>query len=259
MKQQTELRPVAVITGASMGIGEALAERFAARFHDLTIVARSSDALERIAVRLRKRYGVTVLPLSEDLAEPGAPERVAAASLEQFGGIDVLINNAGFGAHGDFAQSDWDVIKGMLAVNVAALVELTHRSLPSIRERRGGVINIASTAAFQPLPHMAVYGATKAFVLSFSEALHEELRPQGVRVLAVCPGATKTNFFARAGEAAQVGTLRSVDEVVKTTLDAYDRGEMTAIDGFANRFLTLGSRLLPRSAVARVTASMMKG
>lgn len=258
MKNEEIKRPVAVITGASMGIGEGLAERFGARFYDVALVARSGEALERIATRLRARYGVRAEVIAADLSEPGAAAQVVATVTERLGGVDLLVNNAGFGAHVDFATSDLASIQRMINVNVSALVELTHLCLPSIIERRGGVINIASNAAFQAVPGMAVYGATKAFVLSFSEALHMELKDRGLRVLAVCPGATKTNFFKTAGEGAQVGRARSVDDVVKTTIDAYDGGEMTVVDGLLNRIGAATPRLFPREVVAKVTHALMK-
>jgi short-subunit dehydrogenase len=258
MKQETSPRPVAIVTGASMGIGEGLAERLASRFHDLVLVARSGENLERIAARVRERYGVQTEVLAEDLSEPHSTERVAQTALRRFDRIDLLVNNAGFGRHGAFTQSDPAEMRRMIEVNAAAVVDLTYRCLPSIAQRGGGIINVASTAAFQPVPYMAVYGATKAFVLSFSEALHEELAGRGVRVLAVCPGATKTNFFRTAGEAAQVGTARAIDDVVNTTMDAYDRGAMTVVDGRLNRLLSVVPRLLPRRFVAGVAAGMMK-
>ena len=212
-------RPVALITGASMGIGEAFAEALALRGYDLGLVARSGPALATIAERIRTVRGVRVETIVADLEDRNALERTGDEAQAQFGRVDLLINNAGFGAHGPFETLDPQRNLGQVRLNVEALVALTNRFAPAMLTRgTGGVINVASTAAFQPVPYMAVYGASKAFVLSFSEALAEEFRGRGVRVLALCPGATRTNFFSVAGDGAQVGRFRTSAQVVQTAL-----------------------------------------
>lgn len=253
-------RPVALITGASMGIGEAFADALAARGYDLVLVARSADLLERLATRLHARNGVRAEVVATDLTDPASIERVASAAETAFSHIDLLVNNAGFGAHGAFEQLDGSKTLGQVDLNVAALVALTHRIAPHMLVRgSGGIINVASTAAFQPVPWMAVYGATKAFVLSFSEALAEEFCSRGVRVLAFCPGATATNFFAVAGERSALGKRRPVMAAVQNALRAYDRGKTFAIDGALNRALAFSPRLIPRSLIAKLAGRMMRG
>jgi short-subunit dehydrogenase len=166
-------RPVALITGASMGIGEAFAAALAARGYDLVLVARSADALDRVAAHAIA-HGVRAVSISADLEDPAAVDRVADQALERFGHVDLLINNAGYGAHGTFESIDPARHSGQIRLNIEALVSLTNHFAPGFLARgSGGIINVASTAAFQPVPYMAVYGATKAFVLSFSEALDE--------------------------------------------------------------------------------------
>jgi short-subunit dehydrogenase len=252
-------RPVALITGASMGIGEAFADALAERGYDLALVARSGPALEAIAARLRAAHDVSAEPFVADLEDRAAVEAVSGAVEARFGHVDLLINNAGYGAHGPFETIGAERNAGEIRLNVEALVALTSRFAPAMLARgSGGIINLASTAAFQPVPYMAVYGATKAFVLSFSEALAEEFRGRGVRVLALCPGATRTNFFKTAGEGAQVGRFRTSEAVVRTGLRAYDRGRSFVIDGTANRLLAFSPRLAPRGLVARLAAQTMK-
>jgi short-subunit dehydrogenase len=252
-------RPVAIVTGASMGIGAEFAAALAARGYDLVLAARSADALEGIATRLRAAHGgaIEVVPL--DLSDLANVETLAARAEARFGRIDLLVNNAGFGAHGRFATLDVARQLEMIRLNIASLVALTHRVLPGMVARRsGGIINVGSTAAFQPVPYMAVYGATKAFVLSFSEALHEEYRTLGVTVLALNPGQTTTNFFAVAGETARVGSARTSAQVVETGLRALAQRRSYVIDGLPNRLLAFSSRLFPRELIARVGAQLMK-
>src|SRR5262245_57726355 len=186
-----------LITGASGGIGEALAREFAARRSDLILVARSADKLETLANELARAHGITAHVVPLDLAQPGAAARVADAA-RAFGRIDVLVNRAGVGTVGPFVSSDLAVERDEIRLNVETLTELTKRVLPDVLAAKGKILNVASTAAFQPGPMMAVYYATKAYVLSFSEALAEELAPAGVTVTALCPGPTRSGFQARA-------------------------------------------------------------
>jgi short-subunit dehydrogenase len=252
-------RPVALVTGASMGIGETFAAALAARGYDLALAARSADALDGIAERLRTAHGSAIEVVPVDLSDVANVEPLVARTEARFGRIDLLVNNAGFGAHGRFATLAAARQLEMIRLNVESLVALTHRVLPGMIARRsGGIINVASTAAFQPVPYMAVYGATKAFVLSFSEALHEEYRSQGVTVLALCPGQTATNFFKVSGEDGRVGTARTSHEVVETGLRALAQRRSYAIDGTQNRVLAFSPRLFPRELIARISAQLLK-
>jgi short-subunit dehydrogenase len=252
-------RPVALVSGASMGIGAAFAEALAARKYDVALVARSGPALEALATRLRAAHGVRVETFVADLENAVAVDGLADSVEAAFGRVDLLVNNAGFGAHGHFERIEPRRTAGQIRVNIEALVALTQRFAPGMLARSsGGVINVASTAAFQPVPFLAVYAATKAFVLSFSEALAEEYRGRGVRVLALCPGATATNFFVTAGEGAQVGRARTVQHVVATALRAYDRGASVVVDGPLNRFMSASPRFFPRGLIARIAGRMMQ-
>ncbi|MEV6596641.1 SDR family oxidoreductase [Actinoplanes sp. NPDC051346] len=253
----------ALITGASSGIGAAYAREFAARGADLVLVARGEDAMHGLAGELRAAHGHRVEIVPADLAEPGAADRVAARVAALGIDVDLLVNNAGFGMHGEFIAGDADRLTAQIQLNCVALVDLTRRFLPGMVARgRGAVVNVASTAAFQPLPNMAVYGATKAFVLSFSEALYAEARPAGVKVLAICPGATETPFFDVAGEDAAVGKKRTPRQVVATTLAALEKSRPSRVDGLANAILAVATRWAPRrmviSMAGRLTAPSEK-
>jgi uncharacterized protein len=250
----------ALITGASSGIGKAFAESLAARGANVILVARSRGRLDALAARLRKTHDVTADAIVADLSEEKAPDKIFSAVRKLKREVDILVNNAGFGTYGPFhtipANDDHDQIM----VNVAALVGLTHLVLPGMAQRHeGAVINVASGAAFQASPYMAVYGATKAFVLSFSEALWAEYRQQGIRVLAVCPGPTDTGFFKAAGnEDAVAGKRRSPEAVVATALKAFDRGRPSVIDGRLLALGIAGERLVSRAFAARSAAKIMR-
>jgi short-subunit dehydrogenase len=252
-------RPVALITGASAGIGAEFACQLAPMGYDLIVVARRRERLDALAASITAATPVAAVHVIEqDLAAPDAASELVAAVKREGLTVSLLVNNAGFGWHGKFIAMDASNAAGQIAVNVNALVALTHAFVPGMVERgNGGVINVASTAAFQPVPNMAVYGATKAFVLSFSEAVHEEVRTSGVRVLALCPGATATEFFGIAGETAALGPKRSVADVVRTGLRAFDKREGVVIDGPANAALAFSVRLAPRSVIRRAVAMMM--
>ena len=189
-----------LITGASAGLGEGFARAFAAENENLILTARRADRLEALAAELRGKHGVRVDLFPADLADPAAPAQLIAAIDAAGLTVDQLVNNAGYGVRGTFAEEDSNAQLGIIDVNCRALVALSRAVLPGMIARKsGGILNIASTAAFQPGPWMAVYYASKAFVLSFSEALHEEVKPHGVRVAALCPGPTHTEFAGRAG------------------------------------------------------------
>jgi uncharacterized protein len=249
----------ALVTGASSGIGAAFARELARRGADLVLVARSQDKLTALADELSASFGVAADVAVADLANPSAADDLAAELRGRDLQIDILVNNAGFGLFALLHQADGASLADMIRVNVGALVDLTRLYLPAMLERgRGAVINVASTAAFQPVPHMAVYGATKAFVLSFTEALWAETRDSGVRVTAICPGSTDTGFFDIAGEDAQVGRRMSPERVVNATLRALDRRASTVVPGAGNWLLANSSRLAPRQLVARIAGRTMR-
>lgn len=249
---------VVLITGGSKGIGATFARELASRKANLILVARTEASMRVLAQSLSSEYGIRVGIVVADLSRPEGAKQVyeAVAALGQQ--VDVLINNAGFAAYGAFEEVPASTHLGQIAVNVTALVELTYLFLPQIVERKGGVISVASTAAFHPIPYMAVYGATKAFVLSFSEALWAEYRPLGVRVLALCPGATDTPFFERAGEEAAFGTKAHPKDVVNVGLRAFGRNRSHVVQGVQNNINTAAPRWLPRAAMARIAARIMR-
>jgi short-subunit dehydrogenase len=245
----------ALVTGASRGIGEAFARQLAARGLDLILVARSEDRLEALAGELSERHGVTAHVVVADLARPSAAETVFAVTERLGVEVDLLVNNAGFAKAGDFSDLPLDVQADMVRLNVNTLVELARLYLPAMRRReRGGVINVSSTAAFQPVPDMAVYSATKAFVLDFSLAVAAEVAGDGVRVMALCPGATGTDFWAIAGVwAERTGRMPTADEVVAAGLRAFERGRWFFVPGFFNQVVAFfSSRVLPRRLVVRL-------
>lgn len=242
-----------VVTGGSMGLGAAFARELSRRGASLVLVARSRERLEQLAGELGGAHVVV-----EDLARPGAARRVFDAVVAKSPEVDVLINNAGFATYGPFAEVPLETQREELDLNVGTLVELTHLFLPTLERRRGGVIQVASTAAFQPVPFMAVYAASKAFVLSFSEALWAEYRPRGVRVLALCPGATDTPFFERAGEAAAFGRKARPEDVVRLGLAAFRANRSFVVHGAANLLTTLLSRFFSRAFVATLSARLMR-
>ncbi|WP_338869526.1 SDR family oxidoreductase [Myxococcus stipitatus] len=240
-----------LITGASMGIGEAFARELSRRGATLLLVARGEAKLQALAAELGNAHVFAC-----DLAEPGAPRRLHDAVVAQGLAVDVLVNNAGFGRYGPFESLPFDEQHGQVALNVSALVDLTHLFIDGITLRQGGVINVASVAGYLPTPYMAVYGATKAFVLSFSEALWGEYRPRGVRVLCLSPGQTQTAFFDRAVGLAQQKHKARPEDVVRLGLEAFAQGRASIVHGHGNRLLTTLSHLFPRALIARLGARM---
>jgi short-subunit dehydrogenase len=240
---------VAVITGASMGLGEEFARQLAQRRVSQVLVARSEDRLKALAEDLQQRHGIRAYPFACDLAQPGAARKVAAFLKEKDLHPTWLVNNAGFGLVGTFDQMDHDRVHDMMMLNVLSLVELTHLLLPSIRlSRDGRVINVASTAAFQPVPFFNVYAASKTFVLNFSEALHEELRGTDVKVLALCPGPTPTGFGDAAGiDEKFFNKGQSAADVVRMGLEANDRNRAVLI--CQRRLAVIAQRFMPRAAI----------
>lgn len=257
----------ALITGASSGIGEEFARRLAERGWSMVLVARSGDKLEALRNQLMAAHpGLDIRWIALDLSVPGAAEdlfqRTQAENLE----ITLLINNAGVGAFGEFTQIERERQRRMLDLNILALVELSHLYLARMyqqtpaQRRAGGVIQIASVAGFIPFPYCAVYGATKAFVVSFSHALHEEARRHGVHVMVVNPGSTSTNFFVAAGgrSPGAVKRMQTSAQVVDEALRAFDRGRRSVTTGTLNRLAVVAASLTPRGWIASALGSIMR-
>ncbi|HKY06467.1 MAG TPA: SDR family oxidoreductase [Blastocatellia bacterium] len=251
----------ALITGASAGIGEAFARKLASRGANLFLVARTEEKLRSLSDELQNSYGVRADYFALDLSTDGAAARLFDETDRHGVKVDLLINNAGFGSFGEFCALPVERELQMIHLNIVALVDLTHRYLNAmLARRRGAIINVASTAGFQPLPFMATYAATKAFVLNFSEALWVECKDRGVQVLAACPGATRTEFFdaARVKGRPPDAMMQSADEVVESALAALAARQSSVISGWKNRVVIALSRLAPRrltlAVAARITA-----
>ena len=257
--------PTALITGASGGIGKCFAEKLAAKNTNLIIVARSEDKLNALAQQLQQQHNIQVDVIVKDLTEPSAAQEVFDTTQSKGLTVDLLINNAGFGDYGEFAQSDGDRQVKMVQLNNVALVDLTHKYLPQMRERRSGsIINVSSIAAFQPIPYLSVYAATKAFIRSFSEALWAENRQYGVKILVVSPGPTETNFYTEANfPPALARTARSMstpEEVVDQALKALEEGNVgVVVGGIASKFITTLSNIVPRETLLNVLEKQFKG
>jgi len=250
-----------LITGASSGIGECFAHALAERKHNLVLVSRSAERLQALAAELRGQHGILAESMAIDLAATGAAAELSGQLAGRGLAIDLLINNAGFGAQGEFAQLPLPRQAEMLAVNVASLVELTHFLVrPMMERRQGAVINVASTAAFQPVPYITLYAATKAFVYSFSMGLEDELKPYGVRVVTLCPGGTKTNFFQASGYERPkfLGGLLTPERVVADGLRRLDAGGGLVTSGVVNKMTVFVQRFLPRSLPVTMAGKMFK-
>jgi len=253
-------RPRALVTGGSAGIGAAFADRLAHDGYDLVIVARDRDRLESRAHDLRERAGVQVEVLPADLTEPAELHIVEGVVADAQ--LDLLVNNAGFGTIGKFAELDADREEAEIRLNVIALIRLTRAALPGMVQRNSGaIINVSSMAALQPAPFNATYGATKAYVNSFTEALHEELRDTGVRVQALCPGFTRTEFQERAGvDVSRVPELAwmSAEAVVEASLAGLRRGELICVPGVANRVFSTVVGAVPRGLTRRLAGVLVR-
>ena len=247
----------ALVTGASSGIGTEIARLLARRGHGVTLVARREDRLRELADELAADTGVRAEVIAADLADIAARNRLIEQLDERGLGVSILVNNAGFSTMGSIATSDAEREVEMVRTDVEAVVHLCSALVPGMVERGScAVINVASTAAFQPVPLFASYSATKAFVLSLSEALAEELEPAGIHVMALCPGVTQTGFQAEANVSPPGGA--TPDEVAKYALSALDRQKRVAIHGVMNTLLTFSSRFSPRSLVAKVAKKTME-
>jgi short-subunit dehydrogenase len=243
-----------------MGIGVDLAECFARDGYDLVLTARSADALAAVASRLSTAHNIQAWPIAMDLGAPGGPERVADAVRALGKTVDVVVNNAGYGMAGPFNGSDRAAQVGMIDLNVRALTELTHIYWKGmLAKKRGGVLNVASTAAFQPGPLMAVYYASKACVLSFSEALWREAQETGVHVSCLCPGPTKSEFRARAGTGAtrlSRNTVMPSAEVAELGYQAWRRNQRVIVTGRRNAIVATAVRFLPRRMVLNLVHTL---
>jgi hypothetical protein len=250
-----------LVTGASSGIGAAYARALRARGERLILVARRADRLARLAEELGGDEWAVALPL--DLASTRAAVRLREQVASRGCAVDLLVNNAGLGHTAPFEQQPPEVVRAMIDVNVRALVELTHAFLPGMKERgRGCIVNVASNAAFQPVPFLAVYAATKAFVLSFTEGLAEELRGSGVRAQALCPGLTQTEFLDVAGTHEGLRVTRTpmltAEDVVEASLRGLDRGRLRVVTGWTNRFAVFAQRFVPAFLPRRVAAALYR-
>jgi uncharacterized protein len=241
----------ALITGASSGIGESFAHELASRKMNLVLVARSEDKLQALATQLRDRYSISVEVITADLSREGAGLRVYEQVQARQLNVYMLVNNAGFSTHGAFESISPDKDHQQVMLNVVSVIDLTHAFIPGMLAKgEGSIINIGSTTSFYPLPRQAVYAATKAFVLSFSEALWIEYRNRGIKVLALCPGATNTDFFNAMGRDVVAGK-HSPQKVVRVGLSALEHDRHYVIPGFRNSFESnILPRLLPRAAIA---------
>ncbi len=250
-----------LVTGASAGIGVDLAECFAADGYDVIVTARTESALRQVAGRLAQTYAVTTTPIAADLGAIGGGQALGNEIRARGLAVDVLVNNAGYGKAGALAGSDATEQLGMLDLNVRALVELTHIYRPAmLARRRGGVLNVASTAAFQPGPLMAVYYASKAFVLSFSEALWEEARDTGVKVSCLCPGPTVSKFRERAGTGktrlSRTGTPMPSMTVARMGYQAWQSNTRVIVTGSRNRVMATLVPFLPRTTALRMVRNL---
>jgi short-subunit dehydrogenase len=247
---------VVLITGASSGIGLELARCFAADKSNLILVARSREALEKLSAELQATHGIRALVLAGDLSRPETPARIYQELSLQKISVDILVNNAGFGLHGEFANLPLTKQLDIIHVNITALTELTGLFLPGmIRRKRGGILNVGSVAGFLPGPNMAVYYASKAFVLSFSEALAEESSDTGLRISVLCPGPTTSNFgnVARGGKPRQIERPKmSAQAVARIGHRDFRAGKVVIVPGMSNKLLSFSPRIAPRGLARRV-------
>jgi uncharacterized protein len=235
----------ALVTGASRGIGKCFAQALAKRSWDLILVARNLEALDQLAAELSGAFGIRVETIASDLTAAGAAAKLRAVTAERRLEVTLLVNNAGFGSRGEFSKLPPEEQSNMVRLNALALTELTHHFLPAMTARRNGaIINVSSTAAFQPMPYAAIYAATKAFVTSFSMALAEEVRNQGVTVVTLCPGRTRTPSES--------------ERVVADALREMERHGGMIVPRFINKVTVFSNRLLPRALSAKTVARVLR-
>ncbi len=249
-----------LITGASSGIGEAFARRLAADGHNLILVARTEKKLHELCDELMLKHEILAHYIALDLNEYQADQCLFEETEKHQMEVDFLINNAGFGSMGEFSRLDLERELEMVNLNVSILVALTHRYLQKMRERKSGtIINVASTASFQPIPFMATYAATKAFVRSFSEAIAEENRPFNITVSALCPGPTETNFFDAANaQAFKLKGMQTAEEVVETALSGAKSGKAVVVSGWTNYVGSIFGTFTPNALITRVVGGALR-
>jgi short-subunit dehydrogenase len=249
----------ALITGASAGIGVALAKELAAGGTQLVLTARRKERLEELARDLADKHKIKTFVFVADLAETGAPQKIHDFTAENNIEIQLLINNAGFGAYGELPSVDITRLLDMVQVNCTAVVHLTRLYLPEMVARRSGdILILASTASFQAVPYISTYAATKAFDLLFAEGLAEEMKPYGIRVCALCPGSTESEFHVVAGQEKFAQKAETAEKVARTGLKALAAGKSHVISGLGNYLGALGERLVPRRMVTKIAGSMFK-
>lgn len=257
----------ALITGASSGIGEEFAHQLAKKQTDLILVARSRDKLEELATKLEQQYLINTEVIVQDLTTSGAGKTLFDLVQQKGLTVDLLINNAGFGDYGAFSDRDLAKQLAMIQLNITVVTQLTGLFLPVMKQRsQGAIINISSIAGFQPLPYMSVYAATKAFILSFTEALWAENKNSGVRILAVCPGPTESDFFNKAdfpdslaeSQSSSI-TMTPTQDVVTESLKALDKGQSTIVTGgLANQIIVNLPRFVPRDFLVSAVEKQFK-
>ena len=250
----------ALVTGASAGIGRALAEELAAGGSHLILTARRRDRLEDLAKRLRSKSQIQAEIFEADLAKPSAPQEIFTFTQEKGIAVDLLVNNAGFGQFGELTTVETQRLLDMVQVNCTAVLHLTRLFLPPmIARRRGDVLIVASTASFQAVPYISTYAATKVFDLYLAEGLAEEMKPHGIRVCALCPGTTESEFHDVAGHPSHSkGRQETAEKVAKTGLRALAAGKSYVISGFGNYLGAHGERLVPRRFVTRIAANLFR-
>jgi len=248
----------ALVTGASAGIGRALAQQLAAGGASLVLTARRAEALDQLAQELKTKHRIEVETFPADLTRPEAPQEIFRFTQQKQLPIEVLVNNAGFGKYGEFFRVDARRLLEMLQVNVAAVVNLTHLYLPAMAERRSGyVLIVSSAAAYQAVPYISTYAATKAFELIFGEGIAEEMRPYGVRVTCLCPGSTETEFHQISGQPPRTSPRReTAEKVARVGLQALAEGRPSVISGRRNRLNMEAQRLVPRRFVTYVAGRL---
>ena len=254
-----------LITGASSGIGLALAEVFARNQYSLILVARSEDKLQDLSQKLSSQYGTQATVFSHDLTDKDAPQQLFDQVQQNNLSVDVLVNNAGYGDYAKFVSSDWEKLQGMILLNVLATTHLTRLFLPAMVSRGAGkILNVSSTAAFQPGPMMAVYFATKAYVLSFSEAIAAETEDAGITVSTLCPGPTQSDFIGKANMDKMAlanneseSKLPTAADVAEFGYDALQKGQVVAVHGLANQLIAFSTRLAPRAIIRKGVKQFM--
>jgi uncharacterized protein len=251
----------ALVTGASAGIGKALAEELAAGGTNLVLTARRVDRLEDLARTLQEKFKVKTEIVAADLAEAAAPETIFAFTRGKNIVVELLVNNAGFGQYGELHHVETQRLLDMVQVNCGAVVHLTRLYLPEmVRRRRGDILILASTASFQAVPYISTYAATKAFDLLFAEGLAEEMKPHGIRVCALCPGSTESEFHDVAGQSglASMRKRETAEKVARTGLAALAAGKSSVISGFQNILGAQSQRIVPRRLVTRIAGKLFR-